>query len=236
MINIAICDDSDFMRKEVRKHLLNYSIKNNIEFQVEEFEKGERLLEADTVFNLVFMDYQFDNSVSNGISIAKEVIKKGKQTKIIFVSGYSSIVFDCFEVGIFRFLVKPIDEDKFNNAMDGFLDTLKNNDILVTRNSNGSIFIKANTILYLESVGRKTLIHFIDEKVNLECNELLASIEKRMPEYFYRCQKSYIVNMEYVFSYNHAEILMENGDKIPVGRAKYKELMDVHSDYLNSKR
>ena len=64
MINIAICDDSDFMRKEVRKHLLNYSIKNNIEFQVEEFEKGERLLEADTVFNLVFMDYQFDNSVA----------------------------------------------------------------------------------------------------------------------------------------------------------------------------
>lgn len=119
MINIGICDDSSFMRNEIRNNLLNYSIKKDIEYNIFEFEKGEDLLADKNSFDLLFLDYQFENGGADGISIAKSYIKKYKG-KIIFVSSYPNVVFKSFEVGTFRFLVKPIDQLKFKEAMDSF--------------------------------------------------------------------------------------------------------------------
>lgn len=235
MINIGICDDSSFMRNEIRNNLLNYSIKKDIEYNIFEFEKGEDLLADKNSFDLLFLDYQFENGGADGIKIAKEYIKI-KKSKIIFVSSYPNVVFESFEVGTFRFLVKPIDELKFEQAMDSFLETLKESSVLTIRNNRDSVFINMDEISYLESVGKKTIVHFINDKDDIEINELLAAIEKRLTSSFFRCYKSYIVNMKYIKSYNRTGIQMENEEMIPIGRTKYKEFMDAHSDYVAGRR
>ena len=125
---------------------------------------------------------------------------------------------------------------KFKEAMDSFLDTLKESAVLTIKNSRESLFIKMDEIIYLESIGKKTIIHFSNKKDDIEIKENLASIESRLSKSFFRCYKSYLVNLEYIKAYNRNEIEMENGEMVPIGRTKYKDFMDVHSDYVAGRR
>ena len=41
MVRIAVCDDSEFMRSETKKRILNYSIKRDFEYSLKEYDAGE---------------------------------------------------------------------------------------------------------------------------------------------------------------------------------------------------
>ena len=118
MVKIAVCDDSKYMRGEVRKRILQYSMKKDFDYTVEEYEVGEKLIESEVKYDLIFMDYEFEDNGANGLEIARKIREDDKNSTIVFVSSYPSIVFDTFEVGTFRFLIKPIDDKKFNDVLD----------------------------------------------------------------------------------------------------------------------
>ena len=120
MVKIAVCDDSKYMRGEVKKRILQYSMKKDFDYTIEEYEAGEKLIESGIKYDLIFMDYEFENNGANGLEIARKIREYDKNSTIVFVSSYPSIVFDTFEVGTFRFLTKPIDDKKFNNVLDSF--------------------------------------------------------------------------------------------------------------------
>lgn len=233
VIRIAICDDSAYIREETKKYILKYSFKNDFEYSLDEYESGEELLESDKIYDLIFMDYQFEKTKLDGISIAKELRRKKIEATIIFLSSYPAVVFQTFEVGTFRFLVKPIEEDKFNDAINSFLSTLEKEEILTVRADGMNHFIKENSISYVEGYGKYCIIHFMDNRKSLECHETLASVESRLPPlHFYRCHKSFLVNLKYVASYNRTDLILENGETVLISRNQYKEFTEAYSDYL----
>ncbi len=237
MIKIAICDDSDYMRAETKKYILKYSFKREFDYSIDEYETGQKLLASREAYALIFMDYQFEGAGSDGITIAKELRMRGIDATIIFLSSYPSVVFQSFEVGTFRFLVKPIEEEKFNAALDSFLLSTSQEKVLTVRVSGMNHFIKESTISYIEGSGKHCIIHFADKSEEFECHETLASVEGRLSsKYFYRCYKSFIVNMKYVASYNHTDVILNNGECILISRTKYKEFTEIYSDYLTGQR
>ena len=72
MVFIAICDDSKPAREDVKNHLISYSIKHELEYLADEYESGECLLSSGKNYDLIFMDYEFEDKGSDGISIAKK--------------------------------------------------------------------------------------------------------------------------------------------------------------------
>ena len=44
MVRIAVCDDSDFMRSETKKRILNYSVKKDFDYSLDEYNAGEKLV------------------------------------------------------------------------------------------------------------------------------------------------------------------------------------------------
>lgn len=236
VIRIAICDDSSYMREETRKYILKYSFKHDFEYSLDEYDTGEKLIISDKIYDLIFMDYRFEKTKLDGVSIAKELRKKGMDATIIFLSSYPSVVFQTFEVGTFRFLVKPIEEDKFNDAINSFLMNMEEEHVLLVRINGMNHFIKENSISYVEGYGKYCIIHFIDKRENLECHETLASVESRLPfNHFFRCHKSFLVNLKYVDSYNRTNLILENGETILVSRNQYKEFTEAYSDYLSGR-
>ncbi|SFC01958.1 LytR/AlgR family response regulator transcription factor [Butyrivibrio sp. YAB3001] len=233
MISIAICDDSKVMREQVKKNLLNYSMQKELEYTVDEYNTGEMLLAADKKYNLIFMDYQFDNSTSDGLSIAKKIRENDKEVVIIFVSSYPGIVFKSFEVGTFRFLVKPIEEDKFFTALDSFIQMMENDEVLKIRVDGTNFFFKESTITHIEGYGKNCVLNFSDGREPVECHETLGAVEERLSKkYFYRCYKSYLVNMKHIDSYDRDEITLDTGAKLQISRMKYKEFNSIYSEYL----
>lgn len=238
MIKIAICDDCEWMRTETRKHLLKYSFQRDFDYSLDEYDTGEKLLASDQSYDLIFMDYQFEETGADGITIARALRKKGVSATIIFLSGYPEAVFESFEVGTFRFLIKPIDEQRFTDAIDSFISGMKEADEVLTVRADGMThFIKTPSIACIEGVGKHCLIQFADGAAQMECPETLAAVEEQLPAgSFYRCHKSYVVNLRHVTSYSHTEVLLDSGHRVPISRTKYRDFTDRYSDFLLAQR
>lgn len=238
MVKIAVCDDSDFMRSETRKYILKYSFQNEFEYSLDEYDTGEKLIASGKSYDLIFMDYQFEGVGADGITIAKALRENGVDATIIFLSSYPAVVFQSFEVGTFRFLVKPIEEHKFFDAIDSFISNMGEKEEVLTIRADGMThFIKVSAISYVEGYGKHCIIHFVDKQEEVECHETLAAVEEKLnPKYFYRCYKSYVVNLRHVVSYNHTDVVLDNGDIILISRTKYKEFLDKYSEFMVAQR
>ena len=234
MIRIAICDDSEYMRKATAKILLEYSIQKDMEYNVKQFETGEELLQVIDDYDLVFLDYQFEDKGKDGMAIAREIRLKNKDLVIIFLTSYTSIVFDSFEIGAYRFLIKPIDERKFYAAMDDYIDSLNKEQTLIIKVDGVTHYIKESKIMYVEGNGKKCIIHIIDGTSEIVCNETLSAIEQRLStKLFNRCHKSFIVNMRYVKAFNHTDLVLENDESIVISRSKFKDFYEAYTDYIS---
>lgn len=232
-IKIAVCDDFQFMREEAKKHILRYSIKKELNYSLDEYETGEKLLESGKKYDLIFMDYEFGDKGADGLTISKELRKRGDDATIIFLSGYTDIAYKTFEVKVFRFLTKPIEEEIFDNAMDSFLKPKDDDTYLTVRVGGITHCIKESRILCIEGRGKHCRIHFTDRDEALEWRETLASVEERLSAHrFYRCYKSYVVNLSYVEAYSRKEVILEQDFKIPMSRAKYEDFSTEHTFFI----
>lgn len=236
MIRIGICDDFQVMREEFKKCLFKYGERRRIEYCIYEYDNGSKMLEDNREYDLVFMDYEFKNDKeNNGLTIATKLRERQKNITIVFLSSYPEIVFDTFSVGTFRFLVKPIQMDKFEKAMDDYLKSLKGDNILTIKIEGVKRSIHTNEITYVEGFGKYCIIHMASEKESeIECHETLAAVEERLPkEFFYRCHKSYVIDFPYIESYNHMSVMLNSGEELAISRQKYKEFCNVYLEYLN---
>lgn len=235
MIEIAVCDDMESLREELINCLLLYSMKKDFEYTVDEYESGDALVYSDKKYDLIFMDYQFDNGM-NGIMTSKVLRSQGNDATIIFLSSYPDKVFESFEVNAFRFLVKPIDREKFDEAMDSFLESEKDNHIINVSVDGVTQFINENRIIYIMAEEKCSLIH-ISGEADLECREMLSALGHKLTEKdFYRCSRSYMVNLRYVIGNDHKYVFLNDGSRVPLRRGGYKEFVSVFSKYAMEKK
>lgn len=233
MIKIAICDDSKFIRGDIKKRILEYSLKKNIEYTINEYDSGEKLIDSNEKYDLIFMDYEFENNGDNGIEIAKKIRLYDKNSALVFVTSYPSIVFDTFEVGTFRFLTKPIDKKKFFDVLNAFIKDIEADNVLKIRLDGENYFFKESIISYIEGMGKNCILHFCDGRQEMECHETLGAIERRLSAHkFYRCYKSFLINLAQVESYNHDEVTLSTGDKLTISRLKYKDFNKTYLSYI----
>ena len=105
MLNVAVCDDSSYMREITKKYLMQYSFQKNVDIHIFEYENGELFLEAEKLnkvkHDLIFIDYEFEEKGKDGITIIRELRNLKKNTKVIFISSYAQVVFQSFEALFF---------------------------------------------------------------------------------------------------------------------------------------
>ncbi|MGN0242108.1 MAG: LytR/AlgR family response regulator transcription factor [Candidatus Weimeria sp.] len=233
MLRIAICDDCEASRKDVVNHLMDYSVKNNFDYTVDEYGSGESLIRSGIRYDLIFMDYQFEEGGCDGIEISKKLREKGDDTVIIFLSAYPEAVYDSFDVNAFSFLIKPVNKKKFDAAIDRFISDRIRGHMLMLHEVGKNRYVNKHDIIYLEGNGKKCILHFTDRKKDFECNKTLASIEEMIDDdSFYRCQKSYVINLDHVSGYNSTAITMDNGSIVMISRKKYREFIERYGDFI----
>ena len=85
-------------------------------------------------------------------------------------------------------------------------------------------------ILYLEVLDRKIYLHTSEETVPFYGK--LEDLEPALPGTFFRCHRSYIVNLRHVQYYNKNEIRLDNEDRIPLSKRRYKSFGLAFMHYL----
>jgi DNA-binding LytR/AlgR family response regulator len=86
-----------------------------------------------------------------------------------------------------------------------------------------------NDITYIEIQKKDMTIHTI--KGNYEIKYSLDKIEEELESCnFFRCHKSFLVNINYIENIRQYVAILENKEEVPISRHRFKE---VKSKFLN---
>ena len=107
---IAVCDDEQIFGDDVVKKLKEQSE----HCEISEYISGEELLNSSMEFDMIFLDIEMTGI--NGINAAFTLRERGYDGMIIFLTSHTEFMPDAFKVKAFRFLDKPLDSEKFNEA------------------------------------------------------------------------------------------------------------------------
>ena len=101
------------------------------------------------------------------------------------------------------------------------IDTTSNK--ILVKNAHGYQIINFDDIIFCESMGSYTLINLLkDEKVL--SSHILKEVESQLPpNLFFRVNRSYLVNIDYIKSYNcnpYKSVVLQNQKEIKISIRK----------------
>ncbi|EQF27344.1 response regulator [Clostridioides difficile CD160] len=233
---IIICENDDMQRDIIHDFIKIFLKKIKIkQYEVLLFKNVEELLEKDSKkVDLVLMDLNLEDK--NEFEISKEIRKRNKNVKIIFTTESNEDVVKEYEINAFRYLIKPIYYKNFEKIMIDFaIDWRKREAVIYIKKKKKIIIIEERDILFAEIVKRKLkVITKTDEYI---INEKLDIFEEKLKEgIFFRCHKSYLINLLQVNNLNYNFVyLTENNIKIKVAPRKAKELKFYLSNILRDR-
>ena len=233
-MKIAVVDDE----KRVAEYLCNLLQNSKISSTYQMFVDIAKLFDAiedGEMFDLVLMDIEW-NKKENGIDFSEQLIEICPKTLIIYVTGYN----DRFSQHIFLkpsnlcgYLVKPVDPELLEvllhkaNEMVSKLEAEK----LVVQQKGVIHAIPYSDICYLESRGHQLIVHTY--KDSILCYEQIEELKKRLPQQFFQCHKSYLVNLALTRRITRSSILLKTGEEIPISKARYSDTRTAYFRYMN---
>lgn len=235
MISIAICDDEPVMLKHIKELVLEFFSSRNMEIQIFMFLNGEELLNCDKDIDILFLDIQMKQL--DGIETAKKMRNKRYKGFLVFITVLKEMVFQSFEVQPFDYLLKPIEYDSFKNTMERLILSLKNSgkEKLLIQRGNESSIISFGEIIFCEIIDRKVYLHLKSADV-INYYDKIENLETKLDNRFFRCHRSYLINMQYLISYKNGTAYMAENHQIPVSRLRSKEFSNVILQYMKEWR
>lgn len=226
MIRFAVCDDELFMRQALSEQISGYMRETGVPHSVRCFPDGGALLESGNDFDIYFLDIQMKQP--DGMETARRLRQKGNRGLLIFVTVLRDPVFDAFSVEAFDYLVKPLEPDRFRRTMGRALQTMRQQKekSLVIRRGNSCEILSFSQIAYCEVQGRKVYIHQSDGRT-VDYYEKLDALARRVDGRFFRCHRSYLVNLQYVHGCGAGRVFLPQGESIPVSRLRERELAEA---------
>lgn len=235
MIKFAICDDEPHMAQEISDRLSQYMTEKKTDsYCVNCFSNGRFLLESGCDFDVVFLDIQMEHP--DGMETAKMLRQQKNRSLLVFVTVLKECVFDAFEVEAYDYLVKPLDSGRFKRTMDRVVHTLSRREekSIVIRRSASCEVVLLDEILYCEVQGRKIYIHQNGGKV-IDYYEKMEDFERRVDSRFFRCHRSYLVNLEYVRGSHSGQVILPQDVRIPVSRLRERDLTEALLRYMKER-
>jgi len=169
-----------------------------------------------------------------------ELRKKAHQVPCcVFITSHPEFAVESFELETLDFIVKPLKFERFAQTMrriDDFFEIRKKahlfessigGDIIYIKEGHEQIKLKLHEILYLEALKDYTKIITPKKKhcVLISIGNLLKEEQFRS---FIRIHRSFAVQKNFIEKILSAEILLNNGTLIPIGRS-YKENLNFIS-------
>ena len=235
MIKFAICDDEPLMAQELAGHLADYMKENLITaYSVSSFSDGRALLDAIDRFDVIFLDIQMEQP--DGMETAKLLRRRGDHSLLVFVTVLKELVFDAFQVEAYDYLLKPLDRARFKQTMERVLRSLdrKTAEDIVIQRGTGCEVVLLSDIVYCEVLGRKIYLHKHDGTVS-DYYDKLEDLERRVDGRFFKCHRSFLVNLDYVRGCQDGQVLLAQGERIPASRLRERELTQALLRYMKER-
>jgi len=220
-MNIAICDDEPVQLMHIHNLAEKWGSSFGADIDISLFSCADELLfnYVPGRYDVLLLDIQMEGE--NGISLAKRIRQCNDNAVIVFITAVADYVFDGYDVGAVQYLLKPVVELKLYECLEKAYKKASDSDRLIFETEEGSTAVSANEILFFEALSHKT--RAVLSTGELMLNKNFGSVANQLPDCFYKCHRSYIINMKHVNSIKRYSAVLDGGANVPVSRRIYND-------------
>lgn len=232
MVRIALVEDDAGYREQLAQYLKRYEEERGERFRITVFTDGDEIVESYRAeYDIILMDIEM--TFMDGMTAAEHIRRSDGEVVIIFITNMPQYVMKGYTVDALDYVLKPLSYFAFSQRIDRALTRIRRRTRkYITIPIKGGIQkLDVSRITYVE-VRDHDLIYYTTEGSFLSKGSLMEAEKNLEDSHFFRCNKCYLVNLEYVESVQNSDILV-NREWIQVSRARKKALLDALNDYMN---
>lgn len=224
MVQVAICDDvaQDLAEMAAVAEALLKEVGE--ECRIERFRSAAELLAARRrggSWDLILLDIMMDGQ--DGIQLAEALRREGDETDLVFITCSPEFALAGYRAYPVSYLLKPLTLEKLRPVLARCLDRRgKRPSLVLDDREGGKVTIPLALIQYIEVFRRELVVHCKGRTVSCE-GSLKATLDALPSECFYRCHRSYIVNLAQVAGVRKYCFLLQGGGEVPIAMRPYRD-------------
>lgn len=232
-MHIGIVEDNVNQQKELVKFLTQYGDVNSLDITCECFNDGVQIVDNyQGNLDIIYLDIEME--YMDGMTAARKIREVDQDVFIVFVTNHVQFAIEGYSVNATDFMLKPLSYFSFSEHLKKITSTS-----LIEKNKKHSISIKTTTgirkidldeLLFVESEGH--YIHFKTIKSQYYIWESMKNMEQKLKGYnFFRCNKSYLVNLQHVEGIENEQVIIGN-ERLKISRPRKKDFLKALANYL----
>jgi DNA-binding LytR/AlgR family response regulator len=232
VLRLAICDDTPLYAGELAAQLYEIAEELSLEITVDTYRSYSALGEAHAAdpYEVIFLEIALSDG--DGIEFAEQLRSEDIATDLVFYSSTAARAHEAYGVFPTGYLLKPPQKRRVRHVLEfirarrGLARTL-----LLRTPGGGRAAIPLDAIRYVEVLGNELSVHTDRETVRC-IGALTDAFRGVSPRQFYRCHRSFLVNMRAVRSLHRYCFLMENGEEVAVAKNRYAQAKEILNEFL----
>lgn len=228
-MRIGVCDDEGFELERLMAMLGDWIKTQGRPVYLEQHLSAESFLDGmeNHLYDVAFLDIEMPRI--NGLELARIIRRRDPSMTIIFVTHHKHYAFPAFSISDAKFLKKPVSQAECGRLMDCLVDVYEKrvNDVFHYQSDGQCSVVYKSEILYFNSARHYITMKLKDDDIRFRQN--MAELEKILgAPHFYRCHKSFIVNLFHVRCIYKDRILMSNAEVVPLARSRWVEINNLY--------
>ncbi|MGN1123276.1 MAG: LytR/AlgR family response regulator transcription factor [Eubacterium sp.] len=232
MFVVGICDENLYMCKKIENCIVSVLF-DECDCVTKTYDDlGVMLndvIQGTEAFDFIFVPIACNDD--SGLKFASVIRDKNINTEIVFTSYNLKNVLDGYTYRAFDYLVLPIAPTRLKNMFNRYFSSNdKSGNFFYLKTFNKIDRFDKFSIYYFSSDGRKITMYTNGNPLTFYSK--LDEVEEQVSigvQNFVRVHQSYLVNVQFIKTLTRDNIVIDNGDYIPVSR-KYQSL--VHDKFL----
>lgn len=228
-MRIAICDDDECILDILVGYIRRWISVQAISVELYTYTSGKAFILGweQYGFDFAFLDIQMEGLT--GIDAARFIRNRNTHMSIAFVTNHRQYAIQGYEVQASYYLPKPVSAEVCEKTLNHMLLTYRRHkqDVFMYHGMSEAFIAQKADILYCVSDE-----HYIDMYLKREEFTIRMTMGEMGKELcyprFYRCHKSYIVNLLNIKRMTREQITMINGDSVPVSKGCWNELRECY--------
>lgn len=240
MMRIAVCDDDTQYLSKVFKPIIIEAVKlSGMNAEIKMYSNAKKLLDdfsSGSIYDIVILDIDMPNI--NGKQLAEKLRIIDSSFFLIFSTSYREEIYSTIQYRISAFITK---DSKKENSVAELVRVLSEYTKfnpqyeLFEANIDGKktiIKISADDIFYFCCIKRTSYLHTGSKLFELN-EKRFVDIKKRIGNDFFEICRGYIVNIKKIQLVNRNEVILDNDERLPLSRDRYKALQQKLSELIS---
>lgn len=231
-MRIAVVDDESVFRKQITEEIASLYGREDVScFHYSDGEEIIRSFENGFELDAVFLDIEMKSV--DGMAAARRIREFNKDIPIVFMTSHTEMAMDGYEVQAFRFLGKPVEREKLRQTLQDLEKKLKVDEKIVLVKDGEQIVNSVSELVYVEASNNSCRFVFTRKMIELRMKfKEACELVDKVSQDFYKCHRSYYINLGHVKKLAAAEVTMDNGQVLPVARSASSEAKQKLFDYV----